>query len=90
MTTADRGYGYPHQALRKRWAARVKRGGVFCCHPRCGFEILPGEPWDLGHDPVDRSRWLGPMHRKCNRNTTLERRLHGVGLRVFRYRSPSW
>jgi len=23
-----------------------------------------GRAVDLGHDPVDRSRWLGPMHRK--------------------------
>ena len=90
MTTAERGYGYAHRALRERWRKRVERGGVFCTHPRCGLEILPGEPWDLAHDPADRSRWIGCQHARCNRNTSLERRLRGSGSRGFRYRSPAW
>jgi hypothetical protein len=36
---------------------------------RCGERIEPGEPWDLGHDDVDRSRYTGPEHRRCNRST---------------------
>ena len=30
---------------------------------RCGFPIVPGEPWDLEHVDGDRSQWSGPEHR---------------------------
>jgi len=71
------GYGTAHQRRRKYAAAGVARGEAFCAAPRCkhprGRWIAPGEPWDLGHHPFDRSRYLGPMHRGCNRDTRLER-----------------
>jgi hypothetical protein len=77
MTTTQLGYGRPHQRRRKYAAAAVVRGEAFCAAPHCkhprGRWIAPSEPWDLGHDPVDRTRYLGPMHRACNRNTVLER-----------------
>ena len=79
-------YGYPHQKLRREWAPRVEGGSVACSD--CGFPIAPGEPWDLGHDRVDRSRWIGPSHRRCNRNTGLEKRLRGRKKR--RWRSDLW
>jgi hypothetical protein len=63
--TSARGYGRRHQALRKRLAPRVASGVVLCA--RCGKPILPGEPWDLGHDDHDRTRYNGPEHRRCNR-----------------------
>jgi hypothetical protein len=59
--TAARGYGAKHQAERKRWTPRVKAGLVNCW--RCGRPILPGQPWDLGHDDHDRSVYRGPEHR---------------------------
>ena len=40
------------------------------CHREgCGRLIMPGEAWDLGHNDLDRSRYSGPEHSKCNRGT---------------------
>jgi hypothetical protein len=85
-TTAQRGYGYAHKALRARWAERIAHGGVSCT--RCGLLILPGEPFDLGHDDYDRSRWTGPEHPRCNRGAPSRRR-RGVR-RVARFVSGKW
>jgi hypothetical protein len=70
--TSDQGYGIAHQRLRRRWAREVELGGVRCA--RCGGPIFPGEPWDLGHDDVDRRFYNGPEHRACNRATASRRR----------------
>src|SRR5262249_7292435 len=70
--TTARGYGYPHQQLQKRWKPLVQAGLVDCA--RCGKRILPGEPWDLGHDDYDRTRYSGPEHRRCNRATQGRKR----------------
>jgi hypothetical protein len=85
MTTAERGYGYEHRKLRERWRPRVERGDVACS--RCGLPIEPGAAWDLAHDPADRSRWIGPQHAACNRNTVAERRQRK---RRPHWRSLSW
>jgi hypothetical protein len=72
-TTTERGYGYPHQLERKRWAQVVSRGEAYCA--RCGRWIFPDDPWDLAHNPYDPETYLGPMHRAHNRDTRLEKRL---------------
>jgi hypothetical protein len=63
-STKPRGYGGSHQKLRKAWARRVAAGLESC--RRCGELIAPGEPFDLDHTD-DRTSYLGPSHRKCNR-----------------------
>jgi hypothetical protein len=72
-STTARGYGWPHRRLRARWALEVATGSVRCA--RCGELIQPGEPWDLGHDDFDRSRWSGPEHARCNRSAPHRLRL---------------
>jgi hypothetical protein len=66
-TARERGYGYEHRRKRKLWIPRVERGEVVC--PRCEQLIVPGEPWDLGHDDEDRRIYAGPEHERCNRAT---------------------
>jgi hypothetical protein len=59
--TTQRGYGHGHQLVRKRLKPYVDAGLADCA--RCGWPILPGDPWDLGHVDGDRSRCSGPEHR---------------------------
>lgn len=66
-STTARGYGSAHQGLRKRWAERIAQGGIDCW--RCGKPINPGDPFDLGHDDHDRTKYRGPEHPACNRAT---------------------
>jgi hypothetical protein len=43
----QRQYPSRHKRLREKLERVVEAGGVACA--RCGREIVPGEPWDLGH-----------------------------------------
>jgi hypothetical protein len=63
-TRGSRGYGAAHRSLRAGVARVVEAGEAVCA--RCGLPIRPGEPFDLDHGP-DRSSYLGPSHRGCNR-----------------------
>src|SRR6516164_2019764 len=72
LSSAQRGYGRPHRAVRERLEPLVLAGRVRCA--RCGEPIVPGEPWDLGHEDGDRTRYSGPEHRRCNRATSSRRR----------------
>ena len=65
-SSTAKGYGKEHRRLRARWKRRVEAGGVVCA--RCGWLIAPGELWDLGHSDDDRSRYVGPEQRSCNRS----------------------
>jgi hypothetical protein len=51
--------------VRKSWVKAVEAGSVICA--RCGRLIQPGQAWDLDHDDLDRTQYLGPSHAKCNR-----------------------
>lgn len=64
-TTAERGYGQEHRKRREALVPVVARGRTRCS--RCQGLIRPGEPWDLGHDDHDRTRYTGPEHVGCNR-----------------------
>jgi hypothetical protein len=66
-----RGYGTEHKRERRRWAQLVERGEVVCA--RCGGAIVPGMLWDLGHHDRDRTLYVGPEHRRCNRSTSGRR-----------------
>ena len=67
-TTPQRGYGYHHKLLRRRWQEAIDAGAdVRCWRPGCGRPILPGDRWDLGHDDHDRSIYRGPECVGCNR-----------------------
>ena len=83
-TTSDR-YGARHQAERKRWAARVKRGGIQCA--RCGADIVPWEELHLDHDSADRNVYIGVSHAYCN--TTEPARRRGRA-HEFHWRNPTW
>lgn len=72
-TTTQRGYGAEHKAERERWRPLVESGQVVCW--RCHRLIPAGAPWDLGHDEVDRSKYRGPEHVKCNRGATARLRV---------------
>lgn len=70
-STTARGYGAEHQKARAELAPRVAAGLENCA--RCGWQIRPGEPWDLDHTD-DRTGYLGASHARCNRATAGRRK----------------
>lgn len=78
--------GGRHKRARRLWASRIKGGGVVCA--RCGLPILVGMDWDLGHDDLDPTRYLGPEHSRCNRRAGG---LKGARIaKALRRRSSRW
>ena len=71
--TTTLGYGHQHQQLRAQWAPIVALGRTVCTpyrHPQfpdCPGLITPADPWELGHDDTDKTKYTGPEHRTCNR-----------------------
>lgn len=65
-----RGYDAEYDSARARWKRRLDRGEAIDCHaPTCLMpmrRLLPGQPFDLGHD--DERRIRGPEHQPCNRS----------------------
>jgi len=64
-TTTQRGYDNNHKKLRADIQKRMDAGEIFYCW-RDGKPIQPGEPWHLGHDDNDRTKYNGPEHQACN------------------------
>jgi hypothetical protein len=81
---AARGYGAAHFRLRAKVKLVVDRGEAVCW--RCRRLIVPGTPWDLGHSDRDRSVYMGPEHRGCNRATSA----HRAARRRAQRRSRAW
>jgi hypothetical protein len=70
--TNEAGYGYNHKQLRASWDQHVQQGNIACS--RCRTPIVPGEPWDLGHDDDDRTLYTGPEHQHCNRSAAAHKK----------------
>jgi hypothetical protein len=79
--TTDRGYGYDHQKMRRKWAPIVKRGSVLCSRygedPLCPGLIQPEDEWHLDHDN-DRTDYRGPAHAPCNERAGAVKRWQTV------------
>jgi hypothetical protein len=69
-----------HQNRRKAVALDVANGGAICA--RCGKPIHPEALWDLDHSD-DRTSYLGPSHRRCNRATAGRARRRRLFSRVW-------
>jgi hypothetical protein len=85
-TRGSRGYGAAHRKLRAGVARVVEAGEAVCA--RCGRPIRAGEDWDLDHS-TDRTGYLGPSHRSCNRQAGA-RNGAAVTNGRRRPRQPSW
>ena len=61
-SSAARGYGWAHQVLRRSWARRVALAWSTALVG--GLPIEAGQAWDLGHDDVDRRRYVDPEYAR--------------------------
>lgn len=65
-TATARGYDVEHRRLRQAWQDAIDSGEYVVC-ATCPTVLTTDTSWDLGHDPADRSRYLGPQCWPCNR-----------------------
>ncbi|MCP2265561.1 hypothetical protein ACFQHV_01035 [Promicromonospora thailandica] len=63
----ERGYGPDHRARRAEIQEQIDAGEVVYCVTCPTPNQLVGRDWDLGHDPRDRSVYIGPQCWPCNR-----------------------
>lgn len=71
-------YGSRHRRLRRHYAYLIGTGRIVRCasgrdckhaEGEIGGRIVAGSSWDLGHDPDNDRRYIGPQHSECNRAT---------------------
>jgi len=87
VSTTEQGYGWKHRQQREKWARLVATGKMCCAH--CGWPIVPGTLWDLGHvDGSAKTEYAGPEHRRCNR--VAGARIGGRKVSQLRIRSRVW
>jgi hypothetical protein len=92
-STAARGYGGHHQALRKQWKVKVDSGQVYC--GKCHKLIPPDSRWALSHPNDDKMLPAVPWHEKCNARyattvTKPRRNRQKVTPREVSDRPPGW
>jgi hypothetical protein len=61
----DRGYGYSHRKMRARLIAELKANPGLPCS-RCHKPMYAEQKLHLDHDDVDRSKYRGLSHARCN------------------------
>jgi hypothetical protein len=94
-SSAQRGYGAAHQAVRKRWQDRLNYGEAIQCactgqcgkhrsrdgrRARCPKIITDTSVWHLMHTP-DRTSYLGPGCVPCNLGEAARRGARKVNRR---------
>lgn len=73
QTTTQRGYGTKHQRAKRRWQIIINQRGAVCARFSLGQcvesnAMIPvgSRDWALDHDDDDRTRYIGPSHKRCN------------------------
>ena len=62
--------------MRAALNVEVQKGATLCA--RCNRVIQPDTPWALDHDYLDRDKYLGPSHVRCN-DAAGGRKAHSQG-----------
>ena len=62
----NRKYGSVRHKRDRASAQELVASGYARCS-RCGESIVPGDPFDAGHDDVHPHLYTGPEHPGCNR-----------------------
>jgi hypothetical protein len=98
LSSAARGYGYPHRKIRAALEPLVASGQARCQQGLKGSSgtcihadrrILPGQAWALGHNDA-RTGYIGPVHADCNQRDGASRGGKVIAARRSRGRRPIW